>query len=132
MLTEGTGKAPKGKKRSAPPPTASATGGEPVLSVQEKAITGAPSSSAPTRLFPRPIRLDVPLRRGATIALEHRLYSIEHLAFERRLTSVEWWSDAPVSRDYVRVWLRSPSGLVEAIAYREQGTGTRMLQAICD
>ena len=109
-----------------------------------ESASGAPSESSlgqsgavrhappPTRLLPRPVPFDAPLRRGATLSLEHRLYSIERVVFERRLAGVEWWSDSPVSRDYVRVWLRGQSGGVEAIVYVDRATHTRMIQAICD
>ena len=89
-------------------------------------------SNAPTRLLAQPVRFDAPLRRGATLSLEHRLYSIERLVFERRLEGVEWWLGSPVSRDYVRVWMRGQSGVVEAIVYVERSKHTRMIQAICD
>ncbi|HVU01885.1 MAG TPA: DNA polymerase Y family protein [Polyangiaceae bacterium] len=94
---------------------------------------GSPSEPVvPTRLFPKPIPVDCPIRRGATIAIEHRLFTVEKVTFERRLDAVEWWSPAPISRDYLRVLLRSPSGVVEAILYRERDTGARLLQAVCD
>jgi protein ImuB len=87
---------------------------------------------APTRLFPRPVPLDSPIRPGATLLLDHRRYSIERIAFDRRLESVEWWTDAPVARDYLRLWLRGSAGGMEAIVYVERGSGVRMLQGICD
>jgi protein ImuB len=87
---------------------------------------------APTRLLSRPIAIDSPLRPGATLCLGHRLYSIEHVAFDHRLENVEWWTERPVARDYVRLWLRSPTGGMEAIAYVDRTSGVRMLQGICD
>jgi len=86
----------------------------------------------PTRLLPHPIPIEGPLRRGATVALEHRLYSIGNVAFEERLDSVEWWSGAPVSRDYVRVWLHGAGGHAEVIVFVDRITGERKIQAICD
>jgi protein ImuB len=86
----------------------------------------------PTRLLPHPIPIEGPLRRGATVALEHRLYSIGGVAFEERLDSVEWWSGTPVSRDYVRVWLNGIGGHAEVIVYVDRNTGERKIQAICD
>jgi protein ImuB len=88
--------------------------------------------SAPTRLLPHPVPFEAPLRRGTMVSLEHRLYSIERVVFEQRLTGVEWWSNSPVSRDYVRVWLRGQSGGIEAVVYVDRITHTRMIQAICD
>jgi hypothetical protein len=87
---------------------------------------------APVRLLPRPILFDAPLRRGATVSVDHRLYTVESVTFEQRLDAVEWWTAEPVSRDYLRVWLQSASGGLEAIVYVDRGTGKRMIQGFCD
>lgn len=105
----------------------------PPASRGEAAVTGQPRKRPPpTRLLPTPIPIDVPLRRGSTVALDHRLYSIEGVEFEERLDSVEWWSGAPVSRDYVRVWLQGAGGSAEVIVFVDRATGERKIQAICD
>jgi protein ImuB len=102
-------------------------------SAEARESEGSPGlSGVPTRLLPRPVPFDAPLRRGTTLSLEHRLYSIERVVFERRLEGIEWWSGSPVSRDYVRVWLRGQSGGIEAIVYVDRATRARMIQAICD
>jgi protein ImuB len=88
--------------------------------------------ATPTRMLPRAVPLDGPLRVGGTLSIDHRLYSVERLAFEQRLDAVEWWTGEPVSRDYVRVWLQGGSGGIEAIAYVDRNTGARMLQGIVD
>jgi hypothetical protein len=72
------------------------------------------------------------LRRGATLSVEHRLYTVGSIAFDRRLEAVEWWTGEPVSRDYLRVWLESAAGGLEALVYVERGTGKRMIQGFCD
>jgi protein ImuB len=95
-------------------------------------VLSASLAHAPTRLLPRPMAIDSPLRAGAMLCVEHRLYSIERVAFDNRLESVEWWTERPVARDYVRLWLRGPSGGMEAIAYVDRKSGVRMLQGICD
>jgi protein ImuB len=108
---------------------------EPVAVTPAPALTpeaGSQRKPPPTRLLPRPIPFDGPLRRGVTVSLEHRLYSIERVAFEERLDSVEWWSGSPVSRDYVRVWLQGVSGSAELIVFVDKTTGERKIQAICD
>ncbi len=93
-----------------------------------------PSSkkSPPTRLLPEPLRLDIALRVGATVPLDRRLYTIERLEFEERLQAVEWWSKAPVARDYLRLFLRSTEGLLEALVYVDRESGKRYLQAVVD
>jgi protein ImuB len=96
-------------------------------------LAGGGENGAPfTRLLPEPVPLEAALRVGATVAVDHRLYSIERLRFEQRLFAVEWWTRAPVQRDYVRLWLRGPSGVVEALAFVDRESNKRYLQAVAD
>lgn len=83
-------------------------------------------------MLPEPVPLDAALRVGATVAIDRRLFSIERLRFEQRLFAVEWWTRAPVERDYVRLWLRGQSGIVEALAYVDRESNKRYLQAVAD
>jgi protein ImuB len=87
---------------------------------------------APTRLLPEPCELHGPLRVGVSLAIDHSLYTIDHLRFEQRLDAVEWWGHAPVTRDYVRLWLQGASGGFEALAYVDRSTGRRYLQGLAD
>jgi protein ImuB len=87
---------------------------------------------APTRLLIEPCELHAPLRVGVSLAIDRSLYTIEHLRFEQRLEAVEWWGRAPVTRDYVRLWLQGISGGFEALAYVDRNTGRRYLQAVAD
>jgi hypothetical protein len=82
--------------------------------------------------LPEPLLLDAALRVGATVAVDRRLYSIERLRFEQRLFAVEWWTRAPVQRDYVRLWLRGRDGVVEALAFVDRESNKRYLQAVAD
>jgi len=98
---------------------------------------GAPRPSpqprrAPTRLLSAPVPLSAPLRAGAVLTLDQRLYTIERVAFEQRLSSVEWWTRAPVDRDYLRLWLESPEGGIEALVYVDRESGRRYLHAVVD
>ncbi|HEX4336239.1 MAG TPA: DNA polymerase Y family protein [Polyangiaceae bacterium] len=86
----------------------------------------------PVRLLPRPIPFDAPLRRGATVSVEHRLYTVESVIFDRRLEAVEWWTSEPVSRDYLRVWLQNANGGLEALVFVDRGSGKRMIQGFLD
>jgi protein ImuB len=101
------------------------------LAVMEGA-SGLDERAPLTRLLPEPVRLDSPLRVGATIAIERSLYTIEALRFEHRLHAVEWWNGAPVTRDYVRVWLKSLESVIEALVYVDRTNGRRYLQAVAD
>jgi protein ImuB len=87
---------------------------------------------APTRLLPEPCELHGPLRVGVSVAIDRSLYTIDHLRFEQRLEAVEWWGQAPVTRDYVRLWLQGASGGFEAVAYVDRTTGRRYLHALAD
>jgi len=87
---------------------------------------------APTRLLPEPCELHGPLRVGVSLAIDRSLYTIDHLRFEQRLDAVEWWGHAPVTRDYVRLWLQGATGGFEAVAYVDRSTGRRYLQALAD
>jgi protein ImuB len=95
-------------------------------------VLSASLAHAPTRLLSRPITIDSPLRPGATLLLDHRLYSIESVTFDHRLESVEWWTDSPAARDYVRLWLRGANGGMEAVVYVDRVSGVRMLHGVCD
>jgi protein ImuB len=87
---------------------------------------------APTRLLSEPCELHAPFRVGVSLAIDRSLYTIEHLRFEQRLEGVEWWGHAPVTRDYVRLWLQGASGGFEAVAYVDRNTGRRYLHAVAD
>lgn len=87
--------------------------------------------SPPTRLLPSPIELSSVISAGSALMLGHTLYTIERLRFEQRLDAVEWWSRS-VARDYLRLWLKSDSGGLEALVYVERQSGRRFLQALND
>jgi protein ImuB len=87
--------------------------------------------SPPTRLLPHPVELSSVISAGSTLVLGHTLYTIERLRFEQRLDAVEWWS-RPVARDYLRLWLQSESGGMEALVYVDRHSGRRFLQAVGD
>jgi protein ImuB len=85
-----------------------------------------------TRLLPEPVRFEGSLRVGATVAFERQLFTIDALRFEHRLHAVEWWNGEPVTRDYIRVWLKTTSSVLEAVVYVDRSTGKRYLQALAD
>lgn len=87
--------------------------------------------SPPTRLLSQPVELTSVISAGSTLVLGHTLYTIERLRFEQRLDAVEWWS-RPVARDYLRLWLQSETGGMEALVYVERPSGRRFLQAVGD
>lgn len=119
--------------RSATPIAVHVSGSPLALVEGSPSFRGEAEQRAPlTRLLPEPVELDAPLRVGATIAVERRLFSIEALRFEHRLHAVEWWTGTPVERDYVRVWLRGSEGVIETLTYVDRTSGRRYLQAVAD
>jgi protein ImuB len=102
------------------------------LSLRKASAKDAGFPNAPTRLLPRPLPIRAALRPGATFAVGRGLYTIDRVIFEHRLDAVEWWSAKPAARDYWRLFLRSASGVVEALAYVDRESGARFLQAIAD
>ncbi len=86
----------------------------------------------PSRLLMRPLLLSGPIRAGAMISVGDQVFSIKQTRFEKRLDFVEWWSEAAVSRDYVRVWLENTSSSMEALVFVDRNTGQRFLQAVYD
>jgi hypothetical protein len=81
--------------------------------------------------LPHPVELSAVISAGSTLVLGHTLYTIERLRFEQRLDAVEWWS-RPIARDYLRLWLQSDSGGMEALVYVDRHNGRRFLQAVGD
>jgi protein ImuB len=121
-------RAPKRSRRRSETPVAVHVSG-----ASSGALASGEGGGAPfTRLLPEPVPLEAALRVGATVAIERRLYSIERLRFEQRLFAVEWWTRAPVQRDYVRLWLRGQGGVVEALAFVDRQSNKRYLQAVAD
>jgi protein ImuB len=86
---------------------------------------------APARLLAEPVRIDAALRPGATLRIDHRLYTIERVRFDRRLDGVGWWQ-APIARDYLRLWLQGSEGGFEALVHVDRASGTRFLSGIDD
>ena len=91
-----------------------------------------PWARAPTRFLPKPVPFEAAIRKGATLSIDRRLYTIERVIFEHRLEGVEWWTQEPATRDYLRVVLRSNEGVVEALVYVDRQSGRRFLHAVAD
>lgn len=85
-----------------------------------------------TRLLPRAVRLETPLELGTLLSIQQHMYSIEKIVFERRLEAVEWWTPAPVARDYLRLLLASSEGKLEALVFVDRRTNRHYLCGIAD
>jgi protein ImuB len=122
-----TGRSPKRARRVESPVAVQVSGAS-----SSELAAGLAGRAPITRLLPEPLPLEAAFRVGAMVAVDHQLYSIERLRFEQRLFAVEWWTRAPVQRDYVRLWLRGHDGVVEALAFVDRESQKRYLQAIAD
>lgn len=89
----------------------------------------------PSRLLPEPLPLGrVSLRMLASeqraLAVGHHLYQVGSVELSHRLSGVEWWTGAPVSRDYVRASLTSQGehpAIGEAWIYWDRAVGEAFL-----
>lgn len=88
--------------------------------------------SSPSRLFRKPVPVHGSIRVGSLVSVGRQMFTIKSAQFERRLDFVEWWSEAAISRDYVRVWLEGSRQGIEALVFIDRSTGQRFLQAIYD
>jgi protein ImuB len=60
----------------------------------------------PTRLLPQPILLSpTALEPGAMVLVDKNAFVVERLRYTERLEQIEWWSGAPLQRDYARASL---------------------------
>jgi hypothetical protein len=111
-------------------------------SLRKKRIDFRPGSSAkeqggilpraPNRWLPKPLALEGAFRVGATHRIGSSLYTVEAFSFDHRLDGVEWWSQSKLSRDYLKLLLKGPYGVVEAVGFVERKSGARFLHAVWD
>jgi protein ImuB len=99
----------------------------------------------PTRLFATPVPLGR-ITKGAVVAVEGRMYVIEHVRFAMRLDGVEWWTSNPASRDYGVAWFVAGPGTARADSgkaaaqpvrtlawvYVDRASGEGYLQGYCE
>lgn len=104
----------------------------------------------PTRLFAAPLPLGR-ITKGAVVAVEGRMYVIEHVRFAMRLDGVEWWTKSAASRDYGVAWFVAGPGTASTNAgkansgkanaqpartlawvYVDRSTGEGYLQGYCE
>lgn len=114
---------PEARAKLVPPPLNSRPPSPP--SIEEGALL-------PLRLLPRPIPIPEALSLGASLVIEACNFSVEAIRRHIRLEHVEWWTKAPLSRDYARIWLKAFGTHAEAWVYRDKMTGERYLQGYFD
>ncbi|AKT42233.1 hypothetical protein [Chondromyces crocatus] len=77
---------------------------------------------APARMLPRAIPLGQ-VGRGAIVAVDRQIFSVEGMRFVMRLDGVEWWTSTPVSRDYFKAWFSAASPASAGGGGRSGGVG---------
>lgn len=90
------------------------------------------TSELPARLLTVPTPVQTRFRVGELLPLGPKLYTITAVRFQRRLEAVEWWSNEPCSRDYVRLDLSSTQGELQVLAYVDRITQNRYVQGWYD
>lgn len=86
----------------------------------------------PTRVLPKPVPLQ-PMPGGRfTVFIDNQLFTIAKSKLMMRLDQVEWWTPAPVCRDYARVWLTSGCKNVEGWIFTDRLTGRTFLHGYYD
>ena len=86
----------------------------------------------PTRLLPKPLPFEVMPGQRPTVAIDHQLFTWAGSSHPMRFDRIEWWTEAPMGRDYVRVWLTSGKKNIEAWVFTDRRTGQTFLHGYYD
>ncbi|MCH2108931.1 MAG: hypothetical protein MK135_06350 [Polyangiaceae bacterium] len=87
-----------------------------------------------TRLYHPALPVSGDLSLGQLLSLNACVYKIVRVQFAERLSSIEWWKDHAISRDYYWIWLEllgHNSGF-RGLFYRQPNTGQCFLHGLCD
>jgi protein ImuB len=74
----------------------------------------------PVRVLAKPVPLTIMSGDGSSVSIDRQLFTVRRTSHFMRFDQVEWWTQAPVSRDYVRVWLTSGKKNVEAWVFTDR------------
>ena len=66
------------------------------------------------------------------MAIGRRVYSVGRVGPLVRFDGLDFWTDAPIARDYVRVLLRAERDVIEAWVYTDRITGQSYLHGYYD
>jgi len=109
------------------PPTKSAA-----VKSDVAAVRAASDVEFPTRLLPKPLPFEIMPGQRPTVAIDNQLFTWIESSHSMRFDRVEWWTGAPMSRDYVRVQLTSGKKNVEAWVFTDRRTGRTFLHGYYD
>jgi protein ImuB len=104
-----------------------------IASISKRPAPSAPSDAEfPTRILEKPILLEPMPGAELTVSIDNQLFTIRKTKRMMRLDRVDWWTNAPVCRDYARVWLSSGRKNVEGWIFTDRLTGRTFLQGYYD
>jgi protein ImuB len=86
----------------------------------------------PTRLLPKPLPFEMMPGQRPTVAIDNQLFTWAGSSHPMRFDRIEWWTAAPMSRDYLRVWLTSGKKNVDAWVFTDRHTGRTFLHGYYD
>jgi len=86
----------------------------------------------PTRLLQKPLPFEMTSDKHPTVAIDNQLFTWMGSNSAVRFDQIEWWTAAPMSRDYARVWLRSGKKNIEAWVFTDRLTGKTFLHGYYD
>jgi protein ImuB len=99
----------------------------------EPALASAPSDGEfPTRLLPKPLPFEVLPGQRPTVAIDNQLFTWIGSSRPMRFDRVDWWTAAPLYRDYLRVWLSSGKKHIDAWVFTDRRTGQTFLHGYYD
>jgi protein ImuB len=103
-----------------------------IASVPARVDGAASDVEFPTRVLEKPILLEPMPGAELTVSIDNQLFTIRKTKRMMRLDQVDWWTNAPVCRDYARVWLSSGRKNVEGWIFTDRLTGRTFLQGYYD
>jgi protein ImuB len=86
----------------------------------------------PTRLLAEPVPLPIFAGQKPMVTIDKQIFDVEAKSHSMRFEAVEWWTAAPVCRDYARVLLTSGAKRVEAWVFTDRTTGRAFLHGYFD
>ena len=102
------------------------------LAEDGEALTWISGEEFPTRLLPEPVPLPIFAGQKPMVSIDNQLYAVEGKSHPLRLDAIEWWTPAPVCRDYSRLLLTSGKKSVRAWVFTDRTTGRAFLHGYFD
>ena len=105
------------------------------ISSSEKSLPpkiDASDAEFPTRVLPRPVPLEPVPGGGFSVSIDNQIFTVRNTKRMMRLDQIDWWTTAPICRDYARVWLSSGKKNVEGWIFTDRRTGRTFLHGYYD